>query len=116
MSFRELNSVKLTLSEKKYDLIWIDGAHGYPVCCIDIINSIKMINEKGLIMVDDISLKLDENDKMYDSVAGYETLKELEKNNVIKFDLFYKRLDAQSNCNEKEIVYVALVEKLQNNF
>ena len=111
VAFHELNSVKLILSKKKYDLIWIDGAHGYPVCCIDIIISLKKKKKKGFIMVDDISLKLDENDKMYESVAGYETLRELKKNNVIEFDLFYKRLDAHSNCDEKKIKYVALVKK-----
>lgn len=89
-----MNSVKLTLSQNKYDLIWIDGAHGYPVCCIDILNSIKLLNKKGLILIDDILLDNEENDKMYNSIAGFETLKVLEKNNLIKLNLFYKRLDA----------------------
>ena len=113
IKFIEINSVKLTFSQKKYDLIWIDGAHGYPVCCIDIMNSLKLINEKGHIMVDDISLESDVNHRMYYSIAGFDTLKELEKNNIIKLNLFYKRLDANSNCDKKKIKYVALVEKLR---
>ena len=113
IKFIELNSVKLTFSQKKYDLIWIDGAHGYPVCCIDIMNSLKLINEKGHIMVDDISLENDVNHRMYYSIAGFDTLKELEKNNIIKFNLFYKRLDSNSNCEKKKIKYIALVEKLR---
>ena len=112
IEFKELNSVRLTFSQKKYDLIWIDGAHGYPVCCIDIINSVKLLNKNGCIMVDDILIENDENDKMYDSIAGFETLKQLEKNNIIKLDFFYKRLDAGSNADAKKTSYVALVRLL----
>ena len=110
IKYKDLNSVKLTFSKKKYDLIWIDGAHGYPVCCIDIINSVKLINSNGYIIIDDISLESENNDRMYDSIAGYETLKELEKNKMIELHLFYKRLDANSNCVEKRITYVALIK------
>ena len=38
INFFPLNSLKLLNHKKKYDLIWIDGAHGYPMVCIDIIN------------------------------------------------------------------------------
>ena len=38
INFLPLNSLKLLNYTKKYDLIWIDGAHGYPTVCIDIIN------------------------------------------------------------------------------
>ena len=52
---------------------------------------------------------------MYDSIAGYETLKELEKNKMIELHLFYKRLDANSNCVEKKITYVALIKLSDQN-
>ena len=39
-----------------YDLIWIDGAHGYPIITIDIVNSLRIINPKGIILCDDIYL------------------------------------------------------------
>ena len=112
IKYIDLNSIKLTFSKKKYDLIWIDGAHGYPTCCIDIINSLKLINRDGYILIDDICLESDYNDKMYNSIAGFETLKELEKNKIIKLHLFYKRLDANSNCMKKKIKYVALIKVL----
>ncbi len=112
IKFEELNSVKLTFHKEKYDLIWIDGAHGYPVCCIDIVNSLKLLNRKGMIMIDDVCLKSNNSDKMYTSIAAFETLKELEKNNIIKFNLIYKRLDADSNCIKENIKYVALVKKI----
>ena len=47
---------------------------------------------------------------MYKSIAGFETLNGLQKNNVIDLKLFYKRLDANSNCEKKKIKYVALVK------
>ena len=52
-------------------------------------------------MIDDISLQSEQSDKMYTSTAGIETLKELQKSNIIKFNLIYKRLDANSNCLAK---------------
>jgi len=81
IKFLPLNSLKLLNHKKKYDLIWIDGAHGYPMVCIDIINSLHLINEKGIIMCDDIYLNLNNlnSDKMYNSIASYETLYELQK-------------------------------------
>ena len=45
INFSALNSLKLLNFKKKYDLIWIDGAHGYPVVCIDIINSLHILKE-----------------------------------------------------------------------
>tara|TARA_X000000950_G_C13910604_1_gene658836 strand:+ start:2797 stop:3606 length:810 start_codon:yes stop_codon:yes gene_type:complete len=110
IKFIEQNSVKLTFSEKRYDLIWIDGAHGYPVCCIDIINSVKLLKQKGIILVDDVLRENNKNDRLYKSVAAFETLKELEKNKLIKLNFFYKRLDADSNCIKEKIKYLALVK------
>ena len=37
ITFKELNSVKLTFYDRKFDLIWIDGAHGYPVCLLTLL-------------------------------------------------------------------------------
>ena len=42
VKFIEMNSLNLINHNEIYDLIWIDGAHGYPVGSIDIINSIKI--------------------------------------------------------------------------
>ena len=114
INFIELNSCNLINHKKKYDLIWIDGAHGYPVVCMDIINSLHLINTNGLIMLDDVCphLKYSTSDKMYSSIASYETLKELEKQNLIKLNLIYKRLEAKYNCLEKQRKYVAIFTKL----
>ncbi len=114
ISFLPLNSLKLLNYKKKYDLIWIDGAHGYPVVCIDIINSLHILKANGLILCDDIYIRLNQNnsDKMYNSIASYETLKELKKQNLINFQLIYKRLHAKDNCMEDTRKFVAIVSKI----
>ena len=63
-------------------------------------------------MIDDINLNNENNDRMYQSSAAFETLSELKKNKIIDFNLFYKRLDANNNCDSKKRKFVALVEKL----
>ena len=111
INFFSLNSLKLLNYKKKYDLIWIDGSHGYPVACIDIINSLHILKENGLILCDDVLLKLNHSnsDRMYGSIATYETLNELKKQNLIDFRLVYKRLSAKYNCIEKRRKFVAIV-------
>ena len=113
INFSPLNSLKLLNYKKKYDLIWIDGAHGYPVACIDIINSLHILKENGLILCDDVHLKLNQSnsDLMYSSIATYETLNELKKQDLINFRLIYKRLSAQHNCIENTRKFVAIVSK-----
>ena len=109
IDFKEMNSINLMNHKKKYDLIWIDGAHGYPVVCMDILNSLKLINNQGIIMCDDVKINNMVSDKMYSSLATYETLSELKEEGIINFDLIYKRLDANNNCLENERKFVAVV-------
>ena len=113
INFISINSLKLLNYKKKYDLIWIDGAHGYPVVCIDIINSLHILKENGLILCDDVNLNLNQNnsDKMYSSIATFETLNELKKQDLINFKLIYKRLSAEHNCVENTRNFVAIVSK-----
>ncbi len=110
--FRELNSLRLYDYQKKYDLIWIDGAHGYPVACIDIINSLKLINSNGMIMCDDVFINKIESDKIYKSTASFETLEELKRENIIDYELIYKRLDIENNFDTTKRKFVAIVTKL----
>ena len=113
INFFPLNSLKLLNYKKKYDLIWIDGAHGYPVICIDIINSLHNLKEYGLILCDDVHVRLNQSysDTMYSSIASYETLNELKKQDLINFRLVYKRLSAENNCIENTRKFVAIVSK-----
>ena len=108
--FKELNSINLTFSEEKYDLIWIDGAHGYPCVSIDITNSLNLLNKNGHILCDDIFLnKINSPDNIYHSNAALETLQEFKKENLINFDLIYKRLSKKFNAVPKERAYIAVI-------
>lgn len=109
INFKEINSINLINYKKKYDLIWIDGAHGYPMVCMDILNSINLIKDGGIIMCDDIYINSKHYHKMYWSSASYETLNELKKEGLINFDLIFKRLDANSNCSEKKRKFIGVI-------
>ena len=79
-SFFRKKFFKLNLDNNCYDLIWIDGAHGYPILSIDIANSIRMITKNGYILCDDIyTSNRIKSDNMYRSRAGLETLNALKK-------------------------------------
>ena len=64
-------------------------------------------------MCDDIflNLKLSKSDKMYNSLASYETLRMLEEQKLIKLELIYKRLNSKDNCLENERKYIAIINK-----
>ncbi len=114
INFIQINSLKLLNHKKKYDLIWIDGAHGYPYVCIDIINSLNILGNNGVILCDDIFKNLNqaETDRMYSSKASYETLNALKKENLIDYSLIYKRLDAFNNCVKSKRKFIAYINKL----
>ena len=66
-----------------------------------------------MILCDDVHLKLTQSnsDKMHRSIATYETLNELKKQNLINFRLVYKRLSAEHNCIKNTRKFVAIVSK-----
>jgi predicted O-methyltransferase YrrM len=113
IKFIEINSINFFNSDKNYDLIWIDGAHGYPVVCIDIINSLRNISSNGIIMCDDIFVNKIKSDKMYESTAAFETLNELAKEKIIDYKLIYKRLDCINNCDKLNRKFVGVFKKLK---
>ena len=101
IKFFEINSLSLcNFKEKTYDLIWVDGCHGYPVVTADIINSYRLIKKDGIVMVDDVWISTNQNDAMYKSIASYQTLQHLHNAKLIKdFSLFLKRVTFANNIN-----------------
>jgi predicted O-methyltransferase YrrM len=113
IKFIKKNSIKLIFCKKKYDLIWVDGDHGYPTVTIDIVNSLRLAKKKGYILIDDIFLrKIRHFDSMYDSIGGYETLQQLKNEKIIDFTLISKRLDKQNNCIPFFKKYIAIIHKI----
>jgi predicted O-methyltransferase YrrM len=111
INFCEKNSLKLILeNEKKYDLIWIDGFHGAPTVIVDIVNSLRLINLDGIILIDDVFFH-GETYSAYQSDAALKTITCLKKANLINYSLFYKRLDKKNNLNEFDQKFIALIKK-----
>ena len=106
VSFVTTNSVNLNnWSEKSFDLIWVDGAHGYLVLPLDLYNSCRLIKKDGVVVVDDVFINLRKQDEMYRSTAAIETLKLFQETGLIgNYKLIRKRLALKhnfKNLNEK---------------
>ena len=112
ITFIQCNSLNLTIPKNKIpkqDLIWVDGAHGYPIVTADITNSIRLMHEKSILMCDDIWKKTKKNDNMYVSKAGYETLSSFSESKIIKTNFFRKRIGKTFNGNYKFISFSKLI-------
>jgi len=113
INFEEMNSLDLSFSLNKYDLIWVDGAHGYPFVTIDITNSIRLLKNDGLLICDDVwKSKPIIQDAMYNSLATFETLKAFRDNKMIEFETIFKRLDKFNNSNKKLRKFISIVKKI----
>ena len=113
MEFREVNSLELSKWEERFDLIWIDGAHGYPVVAMDVINSFRLASENGYVLIDDLRITGSDSHRMYKSVGGFESLQALVEAKLIpSFYLFYKRLSGVFNTPGREKVCRAICEKM----
>ena len=113
VKFIQKNSLNLIFENKSYDLIWIDGAHGYPILPIDISNAIRLISKEGIILCDDIfiSAKI-KSDNMYKSNAGIETLNVLKNAGLINYYLFYKRINFEDNSVSRNRKFLALIKNV----
>jgi predicted O-methyltransferase YrrM len=105
IDFIQMNSLNLFKSNEKYDLIWIDGAHGFPYVAIDLSNALRLVNPDGFILCDDVYTSTSENSMITESMATFITLQKFQEAGLIKFNLVPKRLS-------KKIKYVAVVQIL----
>jgi hypothetical protein len=104
------DSCNLVFDESSYDLIWLDGAHGYPVCTIDITNAVRMVAPGGLIVCDDVYKYLKKSDGMYDSTSTFETLEAFRKCGILEYSLLRKRLAARFNLWKSQTKYIAVAK------
>ena len=112
INFIQINSLELSNSKKSLpiqDLIWVDGAHGYPIVTSDITNAISLMDKKSILMCDDIWKKSKRNDDMYQSIAGFETLNTFEEAKIIRTHYFRKRINKLFNGNYKYISFSKLL-------
>ena len=103
---KAMNSVQLTLSDEGFDLIWIDGAHGYPVIAMDIVNAYRLSKPGAYVLIDDVYTKKLHSDSMYRSSGAFESLETLKFAGLIQgYYLFNKRLGSVFNSpSEKKFV------------
>ena len=93
-------------TKKSFDLIWVDGDHKNPQVTFDIISSLKLLDDNGKLLVDDILTS--KSNRKYTSNESYLTLQNLKKRGIIKYDLYLKRI-AKSNSHNKKCI--AIVQK-----
>jgi predicted O-methyltransferase YrrM len=111
VNFNELNSLALINSQNKYDLIWIDGDHSYPTAAIDIANSVRLLNEDGIAVSDDVYIKSGKVQKNGRSVASLETLLSLSEANLITYTLIHKRIGFFFNFPKTRKKYLSVIQK-----
>ena len=101
--------MKTEIASKEYDLIWIDGAHGYPFACADIVNSFSLAHSETLIMCDDVWKKVSNSDQLYKSDASFKTINEFEKANILTANFIRKRIGKKFVLDDKFICLCKLV-------
>ena len=106
----QMNSCGLVFHEQKYDLIWLDGAHGYPICAIDVTNAVRMVSVEGFIVCDDVYTRLKHSDEMYDSTATHQVLEAFRKSEILNYKLLHKRLSIQFNFWKSQTKYLAVAK------
>jgi len=109
VQFIENSSLLLTQTQKKYDLVWLDGDHSYPIVTIDIMNSLKILSRNGLIICDDVYISPRSFNKFGRSTASFETLNELNKADLISYAVIKKRLGFFYNHPKSYKKYLGLV-------
>jgi len=120
--FVEKNSLNLIFEKKKYDLVWVDGAHANPVVTSDIINSLRLLSKTGYMACDDIYVRKSTEDinfntfdpkfanQMFSNLDAYKTLLSLKAAKLIEFKLIYKRIDANNSIPGRQ-KFIAIVKK-----
>lgn len=104
--FRQVNSLSLTFDrESRYDLIWVDGAHGVPVVTSDITNCLRLLEDNGFLLCDDVYTELPNEDGLYRSTASWKTLRAFENAGMITLRLLKKRISKEFISDKK---YLAL--------
>jgi len=109
VTFLEKNSLGLIEFHDKFDLIWIDGEHSYPIAAIDISNSIRLLSPTGTAICDDVYLKARHSNKDGRSTASIDSLESFSRASLIEFKLLNKRLGFFFNFparNKKHLGYV----------
>jgi predicted O-methyltransferase YrrM len=106
------NSFFLNVEEYgKFDLIWVDGGHNYPEVAWDLCNSYNALNDKGVLMCDDVIKMNTDYAKGFVSTDSFRVLEYI--NERVNGDIVYflKRLDGKRYARKVNRKYVSFFEK-----
>jgi hypothetical protein len=106
ISFLQVNSLVLTTFIETYDLIWVDGAHGYPHVTSDITNSLRLLNDNGIIMCDDVYFAVSHSDGLYNSIAAFQTINSFMSANMLSCTFIPKRIGYKFLHQDKYIAFI----------
>lgn len=108
--FREMNSLKLSrFDEHKFDLIWVDGDHTFPVVACDISNAIRLLEPDGVMMCDDIIFPGGQKSR-WGKQESYKTLGAFEKANLIQTSFVLKSISPEKNYSSRVTKHLAVVK------
>jgi predicted O-methyltransferase YrrM len=110
IEFKQENSLDLISNDKKYDLIFVDGDHVSPVATADIVNSVRMINEGGFIVCDDVYISEAKNYIKQWTVDSFSIINALSNAKLINYSLILKRTN-KPWAHPKLRKYVAILTK-----
>lgn len=108
--FWEMNSVRLALVEEKFDFVFVDGDHTYPVVAIDAINAVRLVQTAGWILFDDLISERRVASE-YGGAESTRIVNVLEDSGVVSVTRFHKRLEAPKLIDEVDRKYIALARR-----
>ena len=108
--FWEMNSVRLALVEEKFDFVFVDGDHTYPVVAIDAINAVRLVQPAGWILFDDLISERRVASE-YGGAESTRIVNVLEESGVVSVTRFHKRLEAPKLIDEVDRKYIALARR-----
>jgi predicted O-methyltransferase YrrM len=115
VTFLEKNSLGLIDFHDKFDLIWIDGEHSYPIAAIDISNSIRLLSPTGAAICDDVYLKARDSNKDGRSTASIDSLESFSRAKLIDFNLLHKRVGFFFNFPSRNKKYLGYIKRKPYN-
>lgn len=108
--FREMNSLGLSrFDERKYDLIWVDGDHTFPVVACDLANAVRLLESGGVMMCDDIYLS-DGRKSKWGSQEALKVLNAFERAKIVTASYVLKSLRPEKNYSARVKKYLAIVK------
>ena len=107
--FWEMSSVRLSLLDDQFDLIYVDGDHTFPIVAIDAINAFRLVAPDGWILFDD--LISDRRAKSeYGGSESTQIVNVMEKSGILTATRFHKRLEAAKLIDETDRKHIALAK------